>query len=96
MMLKTISLHLLETHRWDTKVPSNPIQPGIYTTLISWVPSTLLSRITINCFSSVSYSLPCIQHKAKIRSLPRGVLHAKQMVNDTRAVTALVLVGDDI
>lgn len=24
-------------HHWDTEVPSNPIQPGIYTTLISLV-----------------------------------------------------------
>lgn len=34
---KIISPHLLETHHWDTEVPSNPIQPGIYTTLISLV-----------------------------------------------------------
>lgn len=34
---KIISLHLLERHHWDTEVPSNPIQPSIYTTLISLV-----------------------------------------------------------
>lgn len=30
-----LRLHLLEMHHWDTEVHSNPIQPGIYTTLIS-------------------------------------------------------------
>lgn len=78
------------------KFPLIPSSQAFMPLLLAWYPSTLLSCIIINCFSSVSYRLSFTQHKAKIRSLPRGVLHAKQMVNDSGIMTAFGLVGDNI
>lgn len=78
------------------KFPLIPSSQAFIPLLLAWYPSTLLSCIIINCFSSVSYRLSFTQYKAKIRSLPRGVLHAKQMVNDSSIMTAFGLVGNNV
>lgn len=78
------------------KFPLIPSSQAFIPLLLAWYPSTLLSCIIINCFSSVSHRLSFTQYKAKMWSLPWGVLHAKQMVNDSSVMTAFGLVGDNI
>lgn len=82
------------TETW--KFPLIPSSQAFIPLLLAWYPSTLLSCIIINCFSSVSHRLSFTQYKAKMWSLPWGVLHAKQMVNDSSVMTAFGLVGDNI